>query len=141
MKKQKVTIAPTHDKENSFTISARDFEQYFVELLHELDNPQPYHTRKMMDDYREQLLENYYCYKFLSREFNWQPTEHIKSIEPFILMQVQKKGLQMKFTVGSWSDENQDQQKPNTELLQDTLYEWGKLLHPTEMENKLTPPF
>lgn len=97
--KQKVRFQNLADGQKDFILSAKEFSNYLSELLHEIENPNDHSTREMLADFREQLLENYYTYKFLCREFGWLPSADIKQLEPYILLQEQRKGLNLQLRV------------------------------------------
>ena len=93
MKKQKVTFSRGKDDINSFSLTSKDFENYISELLYELERP---HDKEVLDDYREQLLETYFTYRFVQREYNWKMTKSMKQLEPYILLHIKDKGLSVK---------------------------------------------
>lgn len=141
--KQKVRFQNLADQNAHFNLTAKEFNGYLIELLHELEEPSSYATREMLSDFREQLLENYYTYKFLCREFNWKVTAEIEQLEPFILLQEQKKSLNLQVRIkdrSEWLDNDLQLGKTNPKLqksMDDIFDQFGEIFSkPTQTDNQ-----
>ena len=141
--KQKVKFQNLANQNADFTLTAKEFQNYLSELLHELETPNDHSTRETLNDYREQLLENYYTYKFLCREFDWLPSADIKHLEPYILLQEQRKGLNMQLRVkdrDEWLENDMQLKKTEThhpKPTDDIFAAFGDMFNQTDNNKKL----
>lgn len=74
----------TEERDSNFQMETQDFIFHLREYLHELNNPQ----HPFPNALRENLIEYYYTYCFLAREYDWVIPYEIKEMQPAIMAHI-----------------------------------------------------